>query len=205
MKYPTEWKRHRGSKSMPKCLEGMRFEVELRDGSCFDVYIEDNLRWTNDNQHNDIISYRILGPIEQASATADAAPAPEQTTIEKLIRKWQKASTGVLGLECALSKCKAEEQAAREAVQKALADAGWGDASTAPENTSRSGQEVVWGEWEVGDVVVFDGYTCTDSKCWEYIKGNKYTIEKDCVNDIGPVDYAGGIPSENYGFRFIWP
>lgn len=210
MKYPTEWKRHRGSKSMPKCLEGMWFEVELRDGSCFDVYIEDNLRWTNDNQHNDIISYRILGPIEQApdavepAQETESAPAPEQPTIEKLIILWQLASDGVKGLERTLAQCKSDEQAAREAVQKALADAGWGDASTEPEKPSRSGQEVVWGEWEGGDVVVFDWFTTANNELWDYKIGEKYTV----INDRGvvaPVAGDGSIPSANYGFRFIWP
>ena len=160
----------------------------------------DGMDWQNDNLQYDIIKFRILGPIKQ-----EPAAALEQPTIENLIYAWKIAAMASDNAEQFLLQCKAEEQAAREAVQKALAYAGWGDASTAPENTSRSGQEVAWGEWEVGDVVVFDGFTCTDSKCWEYIKGNKYTIEKDCVNDIGPVDDAGDVPEENHGFRFIWP
>ena len=211
MKYPTGWGRHRGSKSMPKCLEGMRFEVMLRSGES--IVVSDaryGMDWQNDNISHDITKYRILGPIEQAPEAADVAPeqvivpAPEQPTIEKLIRKWQKASTGVLGLECALSKCKAEEQAAREAVQKSLADAGWGDAATEPEKPSRSGQEVVWGEWEGGDVVVFDGFTTANNELWDYKIGEKYTV----INDRGvvaPVAGDGSIPSANYGFRFIWP
>ena len=210
--YPTEWNRHRGSKSMPKCLEGMRHEVMLRNGES--IVVSDaryGMDWQNDNISHDITKYRILGPIEQAPEAADVAPeqvivpAPEQPTIEKLIRKWQKASTGVLGLECALSKCKAEEQAAREAVQKALADAGWGDASTEPEKPSRSGQEVVWGEWEIGDVVVFDGYVGDGYNFNGYIFGKSYTVTKGWYGKIAPLGDHDFLPQENYGFRFIWP
>ena len=210
--YPTEWNRHRGSKSMPKCLEGMRHEVMLRNGES--IVVSDaryGMDWQNDNISHDITKYRILGPIEQAPEAADVAPeqvivpAPEQPTIEKLISKWKMAEASVYNLESLLTKCKADEQAAREAVQKALADAGWGDASIAQENPSRSGKEVVWGEWEIGDVVVFDWYTNDCCTKWKYEKGSKYTIGKDIARDIGPIDDEGDAPTENYGFRFIWP
>lgn len=57
----SEWIRHRGSKAMPKCLEGKRFEVRYRNGS-----IEDSgawACWSHDGFHFDIMAYRILGDI----------------------------------------------------------------------------------------------------------------------------------------------
>ena len=59
----SEWIRHRGSKSMPKCLEGKRFEVRLRDGCISDmVGIND---WTHEGSDSDVMAFRILGDIEQ--------------------------------------------------------------------------------------------------------------------------------------------
>ena len=57
----SEWIRHRGSKSMPKCLEGKKFEVRYRNGgtrqnSCV-------LCWEHDNHAFDVMAYRILGDI----------------------------------------------------------------------------------------------------------------------------------------------
>lgn len=59
----SEWIRHRGSKSMPKCLEGKRFEVRYRNG-----VIESSEGWecwTHDNHALDVMAYCILGDIEQ--------------------------------------------------------------------------------------------------------------------------------------------
>ena len=62
----SEWIRHRGSKSMPKCLEGKRFEVRLRNGAVFEM--NSGLRqtsdmWTHDGVNGDIMAYKILGDI----------------------------------------------------------------------------------------------------------------------------------------------
>lgn len=65
-----EWIRHRGSKSMPKRLEGMRFEVKMRDGKVREINSEVNgiqhsRSWRNEGMHYDVVKYRILGPIGQ--------------------------------------------------------------------------------------------------------------------------------------------
>ena len=58
------WIRHRGSKSMPKCLEGKKFEVRLRDGSVLEINLGGSDSWWSHNGENkDIMAYRILGNI----------------------------------------------------------------------------------------------------------------------------------------------
>ena len=57
----SEWIRHRGSKSMPKCLEGKRFEVRLRNGNIHDQAPCND--WENDGSGLDVMAYRILGDI----------------------------------------------------------------------------------------------------------------------------------------------
>lgn len=63
----SEWIRHRGSKYMPKCLEGKRFEVRFRNGSTTgsDDYISD---WEHEQHSRDVMAYRI---INQEPATPD--------------------------------------------------------------------------------------------------------------------------------------
>lgn len=63
-----EWIRHRGSKSMPKRLEGMRFEVKMRDGEVHKmdsevIGIRHPESWVNEGWHYEVVKYRILGPI----------------------------------------------------------------------------------------------------------------------------------------------
>lgn len=57
----SEWIRHRGSKGMPKCLEGKRFEVRFRDGDIADA--EGVSDWTHTNSDYDVMAFRILGNI----------------------------------------------------------------------------------------------------------------------------------------------
>lgn len=62
----SEWIRHRGSKSIPKCLEGKKFEVRYRDGAVFEM--NSDLRqtsdmWTHDGVNGDIMAYKIVGAI----------------------------------------------------------------------------------------------------------------------------------------------
>lgn len=69
----SEWKRHRGSKSMPKCLVGKKFEARLRDGTLTDgEYIT---AWDHLCFDSDVMAYKIL-PSEP-----DAEPA-SKTAIE---------------------------------------------------------------------------------------------------------------------------
>ena len=63
-----EWIRHRGSKSMPKRLEGMRFEVRQRNGEVHKIDSEvigilHPESWANEGWYYEVIKYRILGPI----------------------------------------------------------------------------------------------------------------------------------------------
>lgn len=63
----SEWKRHRGSKSMPKCLDGKKFEVRLRDGMLIDgEYIT---AWDHLCFDSDVMAYKIL-PSEPAAEPA---------------------------------------------------------------------------------------------------------------------------------------
>lgn len=57
-----EWIRHRGSKTMPKRLEGMQFEARLRNGYTIEgKYI---LVWEQNMQPWNVMAYRIIGKIE---------------------------------------------------------------------------------------------------------------------------------------------
>lgn len=57
----SEWIRHRGSKAMPKRLEGKRFEVRYRNGK---TRREPNVMgWHHDKHPLDVMAYRITGDI----------------------------------------------------------------------------------------------------------------------------------------------
>lgn len=60
----SEWIRHRGSKSMPKCLEGKRFEVRHRDGVIAEYDGKGSWYWDRRGNDWDIFAFRILGDIE---------------------------------------------------------------------------------------------------------------------------------------------
>ena len=67
-----EWIRHRGSKSMPKRLEGMRFAAKLRDGSVHVVssdsdYLRTRFAWVHKGHMDEIMQYSIIGKIEPPS------------------------------------------------------------------------------------------------------------------------------------------
>lgn len=57
----SEWIRHRGSKSMPKCLEGKRFQVRFRSSRTADD--ESVGDWSHMGVDSDIMAYRITGDI----------------------------------------------------------------------------------------------------------------------------------------------
>lgn len=55
----SEWIRHRGSKTMPKRLEGVRFEARFRDGS---IHKGETIEfWDHQKQEDDVMGYRITG------------------------------------------------------------------------------------------------------------------------------------------------
>ena len=71
-----EWIRHRGSKSMPKRLEGMRFAAKLRDGSVHvvcsdDDYLKTPFAWAHKGYMDEIMQYSIIGKIEPPSWPED--------------------------------------------------------------------------------------------------------------------------------------
>lgn len=77
-----EWIRHRGSKSMPNRLEGMRFEVKMRDGEVreytSDTYdIRAIYQWNHAGICTDIMAYRIISGIDAPDYTNGY---PENTT-----------------------------------------------------------------------------------------------------------------------------
>lgn len=76
MSNKTGWIRHRGSKAMPKRLEGMRFAAKLRDGSVHVVssdsdYLKTPFAWVHKGYMDEIMQYRIIGKIEQTSWPED--------------------------------------------------------------------------------------------------------------------------------------
>ena len=69
-----EWIRHRGSKSMPKRLEGMRFAAKLRDGSVHVVssdsdYLRTRFAWVHKGHMDEIMQYSIIGKIDEKPDT----------------------------------------------------------------------------------------------------------------------------------------
>lgn len=76
----NEWKRHRGSNSMPKCLKGKQFEARLRNGST--AYESDIYYWTHEGGDYDVMAYRVV-------SKSDVAPDyskgfPEGTTAKDI-------------------------------------------------------------------------------------------------------------------------
>lgn len=64
-----EWIRHRGSKTMPKRLEGMQFEARVRNGNTIEgKYI---LAWEQIMKPWDVMAYRIIGKIDPPSWPED--------------------------------------------------------------------------------------------------------------------------------------
>lgn len=54
----SEWIRHRGSKSMPKCLSGFDFEVRLRNGEV--IKGSKSIDFNHDHTDTDVMEYRII-------------------------------------------------------------------------------------------------------------------------------------------------
>lgn len=89
----SEWIRHRGSKSMPKCLEGKRFEVRQRNGAVCElkgepIAVRHSVTWSHcdADRENDIMAYRII-PSEPAAAPAKPDHSkgyPEGTTAKDI-------------------------------------------------------------------------------------------------------------------------
>lgn len=65
-----EWIRHRGSKYMPKCLEGKQFEVRFRDGRTASSNGAED--WVHFDLDLDIMAYRITGKHYNAKPLAGA-------------------------------------------------------------------------------------------------------------------------------------
>ena len=55
-------------------------------------------------------------------------------------------------------------------------------------------EPVVWGDWKIGDEVVFDGYNKgIETGGYEYTAGNTYSIVEDETGDVGPIDNSGSL------------
>ena len=55
-------------------------------------------------------------------------------------------------------------------------------------------EPVVWGDWKVGDEIIFEGYNTVDEAAtggYEYTVGDTYLIGEDGVCDVGPIDNNG--------------
>lgn len=53
---------------------------------------------------------------------------------------------------------------------------------------------VVWGDWRVGDEIIFEGYNTVDEAAtggYEYTVGDTYLVGEDGVCDVGPIDNNG--------------
>ena len=92
----SEWIRHRGSKSMPKRLEGMRFEVRHRIGSTASgnakVY---RWEWKHLGFDWDILAYRILGDIEQPKTAIELQA--EEVGIPEPVQEWPEDRVDIVG------------------------------------------------------------------------------------------------------------
>ena len=55
-------------------------------------------------------------------------------------------------------------------------------------------EPVVWGDWKVGDEIIFEGYNTVDEAAtggYEYTVGDTYLVVEDGVCDVGPIDNNG--------------
>jgi hypothetical protein len=59
-----------------------------------------------------------------------------------------------------------------------------------------------WGDWEIGDEVVFCGYVNEWHCHWGFVVGETYTIGRDMSHTVGPLNEGRSAPSQNYGFNF---
>lgn len=104
----SEWIRHRGSKTMPKRLEGVRFEVKIRNGNiismeefCDSNFVSQENKWKIYGKHpKDVMPYRIL---EDDPALPDTdgwiewhggkCPVAEGTLVDVIFRDGREASS----------------------------------------------------------------------------------------------------------------
>lgn len=78
----SEWKRHRGSVKMPKCLVGKKYEAMRRDGTIA-AYVNS---WIHRGRDSDVMKYRII-PSEPAAEPAKpdySKGFPEGTTAQDI-------------------------------------------------------------------------------------------------------------------------
>jgi hypothetical protein len=60
---------------------------------------------------------------------------------------------------------------------------------------------VEWGDWEVGDEVVFCGFSNPHHTHWSFTKGKIYIVESG-KNGVAPCNDHGEMPETNWGFNF---
>ena len=62
-------------------------------------------------------------------------------------------------------------------------------------------EPIVWGDWEEGDEVIFDGFTNNLHNHWSFNIGCTYPVA-DVEGIVGPISFKGEIPSCDWGFKF---
>ena len=62
-------------------------------------------------------------------------------------------------------------------------------------------EPIVWGDWEEGDEVIFDGFTNNLHNHWSFNIGCTYPVA-DVEGIVGPVSFKGEIPPYDWGFKF---
>ena len=62
-------------------------------------------------------------------------------------------------------------------------------------------EPIVWGDWEEGDEVIFDGFTNNLHNHWSFNIGCTYPVA-DVEGIVGPISSKGEIPSCDWGFKF---
>lgn len=91
----SEWIRHRGSKSMPKCLEGKIFEVRHRDGVIAEYDGKGSWYWDRRGNDWDIFAFRILGDIEQPKTAIELQT--EEVGIPEPVQEWPEDRIDIIG------------------------------------------------------------------------------------------------------------
>lgn len=86
----------------------------------------------------------------------------------------------------------------REQYAEALADVPMTPAAQLEGKPGNEWVPVEWGDWKVGDMVRFDGFTNELHNHWSFEVGNEYAIGRQRA----PISGKGEQPSCNHGFSF---
>jgi predicted protein tyrosine phosphatase len=96
-----------------------------------------------------------------------------------------------------------QQEASSEPLGDVLADTPSVGIKEGVELTTEASEDYLeWGDWEVGDEVVFCGYVNEVHSHWGFVVGGTYTIGINVYNVVGPFNGEGYAPAQNYGFNF---